>query len=136
MDIKYILFSLRMRVHITSLTPPLLLKFRYQARILSCNVSILILFLHLNCYDSDLLRGRFICLFIFCLFFLSCLFSFLWGGRGRGLDGSCVCVIIWLYLFLLFCFVLFCFCLCLLCVLLYPNILCLQLQYYIVILIK
>ena len=103
-----------MRVHITSLTPPLVLKFLYRARILSCHVSILTLFLHLNCYDSDLFRGRFICFFIFCLFFVfPVFFSFLWGGGGvRGLGGSCACVIIWLYLFLFLCFccfVLFCF---------------------------
>ena len=104
-----------MRVHITSLTPPLLLKFLYQARILSCHVSILTLFLHLNCYDSDLFRGHFICLFIFCLFcFFLSFFPFFGVAGGGGawrvvvlvllFGGICFCFCVFV---VLLCFVLF-----------------------------
>ena len=104
-----------MRVHITSLTPPLVLKFLYRARISSCHVSILTLFLHLNCYDSDLFRGRFICFFIFCLFFVfPVFFPFFGVGEGRGAWGvvvlvllfGCICFCFCVFV-VLFCFVLF-----------------------------
>ena len=62
-DLNYILFLLRMKVHITSLTPTIYQKFRYQVRI--CHVSIQTLFLLFICYDSELFRGCFVFVYLF-----------------------------------------------------------------------
>ena len=112
-DINYILFLLRMMVHITSLTPTIYLKFRYQVRI--CHVSIQTLFLLFICYDSELFRGCFVFVYLFvvlgflgvyfCLFPLSFPFLFFCGMF------SFVCFIVWFgfVFFILFCLSLFYF---------------------------
>jgi hypothetical protein len=80
-----------MMVHITSLTPTIYLKFRYQVRI--CHVSILTLFLLFICYDSELFRECFVFVYLFVvvvfyLFVLGFMGSFslsFMGGRGGSL---------------------------------------------------
>ena len=82
-DINYILCLLRMVVHMTSITPPISLKFRYQAGILTSHVyvSIQTLILLFICYDSELFRVfcfcLFVCLFVCLLLLFSVFFPFL-----------------------------------------------------------